>query len=50
MAVKVKLYAIIDKACSLEFIGPVSTAPDETFVKFQEFLEKEDILEWPFDF
>jgi hypothetical protein len=53
--VKVKLYAITDKACGPEFIGPefigpVSTAPDETYAKFQEFLEKEGILEWPFDF
>jgi hypothetical protein len=50
MAVKVKLYAIIDEACSPKFIGLVSTVPDETYAKFQEFLEKEGILEWPFDF
>jgi hypothetical protein len=50
MAVKVKLYAITDKACGPEFIGPIFAGPDETYAKFQEFLEKEGILEWPFDF
>jgi hypothetical protein len=50
MDVKVKLYAITDEACGPEFIGPVSTAPYEMYAKFREFLEKEGILEWPFDF
>jgi hypothetical protein len=50
MAVKVKLYAITDKACGPGFIGPVSAMPDETYAKYQEFPEKEGILEWPFDF
>jgi hypothetical protein len=50
LAVKVKLYAITDEACGLEFIGPVSAALDETYAKFQEFLWKEGILEWPFEF
>jgi hypothetical protein len=34
MAVKVKLYAITNEACGPEFIGPVSTTPDETYAKF----------------
>jgi hypothetical protein len=39
MAVKVKLYAITNEACGPKFIGPVSTAPNETYAKFREFLE-----------
>jgi hypothetical protein len=50
MAMKVKLYAITDEACGPEFIGLVSAVPDETYAKFREFLEKEGIIEWPFDF
>jgi hypothetical protein len=44
MAVKVKLYAITDEACNPEFIGLVFVVLDETYAKFQEFLEKEGIL------
>jgi hypothetical protein len=42
--VKVKLYAITDEACNPEFIGLVFVVLDETYAKFQEFLEKEGIL------
>ena len=36
MAIKVKLYAIIDKACGPQFIGPISATPDETYAEVVE--------------
>jgi hypothetical protein len=50
MALRVKLYSLPDDLSDPKYVGPLPANNNDTYAQFREFLEKEGLLDWPFDF
>jgi hypothetical protein len=50
MALRVKLYSISNDLSDLEYVSPLSTNDNNIYAQFRKFLEKEGLLDWPFNF
>jgi hypothetical protein len=50
MALRVKLYSLPDDLSDPKYVGPLPANDNDTYAQFREFLEKEGLLDRPFNF